>query len=77
MPITAPWPVDDVPLGRPEREELQRRFALRGLATGGIDGILGDQSRAAIRTHQRSRQLPEDGHPSQHLLQRLRQEDAG
>jgi membrane-bound lytic murein transglycosylase B len=77
VPITAPWPVDDVSLGRPEREELQGRLARRGLATGGIDGILGDQSRAAIRTYQRSRQLPEDGHPSHNLLQRLRQEDAG
>lgn len=75
--IMGPWPVDDMPLGRAEREELQRRLARRGLATGGIDGILGDQSRAAIRTYQRSRQLPEDGHPSHHLLQRLRQEDTG
>jgi membrane-bound lytic murein transglycosylase B len=76
-PIIGRWPVDDMPLGRPEREELQQRLAQRGFETGGIDGIIGDRTRAAIRTYQRSRQLPEDGHPSFNLIERLRHEDGG
>jgi membrane-bound lytic murein transglycosylase B len=74
-PISGRWPMDDMPLGRPERKELQRRLVQRGHDTGGIDGIIGDRSRAAIRTYQRSRQLPEDGYPNHNLLERLRQED--
>jgi membrane-bound lytic murein transglycosylase B len=76
-PIVGPWPADDAPLGRPEREELQQRLVQRGLDTGGIDGIVGDRTRAAIRTYQRGLQLPEDGHPSVHLLERLRRGEGG
>jgi membrane-bound lytic murein transglycosylase B len=67
-PLTAAWPVGDKPLARGEREELQRLLAERGHATGGF----GDQTRAAIRSTQRSLKLAEDGHPSFDLLQRLR-----
>jgi membrane-bound lytic murein transglycosylase B len=76
-PIIGAWPADGRALGRAEREEMQRRLAQRGLDTGGTDGIIGDRSRAAIRTYQRWRQLPEDGHPSLDLLERLRQDDGG
>jgi membrane-bound lytic murein transglycosylase B len=76
-PIMGPWPMDDMPLDRPEREELQQRLVQRGFDTGGIDGIIGDRTRDAIRTFQRGRQLPEDGHPSLNLLERLRHEAGG
>ncbi|HZA00994.1 MAG TPA: lytic murein transglycosylase [Hyphomicrobiaceae bacterium] len=76
-PIVGPWPVDEVPLGRSEREELQRRLVQRGFDTGGVDGIIGDRTRGAIRTYQRDRQLPEDGHPSFNLLERLRHDEGG
>jgi peptidoglycan hydrolase-like protein with peptidoglycan-binding domain len=69
--------MDDMPLDRPEREELQQRLVQRGFDTGGIDGIIGDRTRDAIRTFQRGRQLPEDGHPSLNLLERLRHEAGG
>ena len=75
-PLTAAWPAGDKPLGRGEREELQRLLAARGLDTGGFDGIMGDQTRAAIRSTQRSLKLAEDGHPSFELLQRLRADPA-
>jgi membrane-bound lytic murein transglycosylase B len=71
-PLTAAWPAGDKPLGRGEREELQRLLAERGHDTGGLDGIMGDQTRTAIRATQRSLKLAEDGHPSLDLLQRLR-----
>ena len=71
-PLTAAWPSGDKPLGRGEREEMQRLLAARGFDTGGFDGIMGDQTRAAIRSTQRSLKLAEDGHPTYELLQRLR-----
>jgi peptidoglycan lytic transglycosylase B len=71
-PLAASWPVGDKPLGRGEREELQRLLAARGHDTGGFDGIMGDQTRAAIRSTQRTLNLTQDGYPSFELLQRLR-----
>ena len=62
-PLAAAWPAGDKPLARAEREELQRLLAARGHDTGGFDGIMGDQTRAAIRSTQRTLNLAEDGHP--------------
>jgi membrane-bound lytic murein transglycosylase B len=70
--ISAAWPADETPLTRTEREELQSLLASWGLDTGGLDGIIGDRTRAAIRTTQRTLSLVEDGHPSLELLRRLR-----
>lgn len=72
-PIATAWPVGDRPLARAEREELQKRLHQRGLDTGPVDGIIGRQSRAAIRAFQQTRGLPEDGYPSLQLLNVLRQ----
>jgi membrane-bound lytic murein transglycosylase B len=71
-PFATPWPPDDKPLSRAEREELQALLANWGLQTGGVDGIIGDRTRDAIRATQRSLNLAEDGHASVELLQRLR-----
>jgi membrane-bound lytic murein transglycosylase B len=70
--FATPWPADDRGLSRSDREELQRHLTALGMDTGGVDGILGSGSRAAIRAYQRSQVLPEDGHPSSALLERLR-----
>ena len=70
--LTAAWPMDDAPLNRTEREELQGLLVSLGLDTGGLDGIIGDRTRAAIRATQRTFSLAEDGHPSVDLLRRLR-----
>ena len=72
-PIVAAWP-QERPLGRAEREELQRLLASRGLDTGGVDGMIGSLTRAAIRSYQKAGGLPEDGHPGLSLLERLRGE---
>ena len=71
-PVMAAWPQTDRPLARAEREELQKRLLQHGLDTGAPDGIIGSQSRAAIRAFQRTRGLPEDGYPSLQLLERVR-----
>jgi membrane-bound lytic murein transglycosylase B len=70
--LAAAWPADDKALTRAEREELQSLLAERGRDTGGLDGIMGDRTRAAIRATQRTLNLAEDGHPSAALLHQLR-----
>lgn len=70
--LAMPWPADDRPLTRAEREELQGVLSWWGRDTGGRDGIIGDRTRAAIRAAQRTFDLAEDGHPSPELLHHLR-----
>ncbi|QDD91566.1 lytic murein transglycosylase [Pseudomonas oryzihabitans] len=70
--IAGSWPTDDLPLSRSERVELQQRLAALGLDPGSADGIIGANTRKAIRAYQQSQRLPADGYPSQQLLQRLR-----
>lgn len=72
-PIVSNWPTSHRVLARAELEEMQSLLSRRGLDTGAPDGIIGDQSRAAIRAFQRTRGLPQDGHPSHQLLEMLRQ----
>jgi membrane-bound lytic murein transglycosylase B len=66
------WPENERALTRPEREELQRLLTDLGHDTGTPDGIVGTQTRNAIRAFQRTWSLAEDGHPSHDLLARLR-----
>lgn len=70
--IAQPWPAGDRALPRAEREELQRLLITRGQQIGDVDGIIGTQTRAAIRVVQRDLGLPPDGHPSGGLLEALR-----
>jgi membrane-bound lytic murein transglycosylase B len=71
-PIAKPWPAGDRALARAEREDLQRLLIARGQQIGDVDGIIGTQTRAAIRVVQRDLGLPPDGHPSGALLETLR-----
>ncbi|HEX4892253.1 MAG TPA: lytic murein transglycosylase, partial [Hyphomicrobiaceae bacterium] len=72
-PIAGIWPVDDPPLARASREELQRRLASLGYDVGAPDGVIGQQTRTAIRSFQKRAGLPEDGYASEGLLEALRQ----
>jgi membrane-bound lytic murein transglycosylase B len=72
--IATSWPAGETALAPSEREELQQHLLAQGHDTGGIDGLIGHLTRAAIRSYQKSRGLPEDGHPNLDLLQRLRVE---
>ena len=66
------WPEDDRALVRAERHELQRRLTAKGFDTGGIDGNIGPDTRAALMRYQRSIGAVPDGNASWQILKRLR-----
>lgn len=70
--IHGAWPTQDRPLGRSEREELQQLLAAKGFEHGKADGIIGYNTRKAVRAYQQSIGLPPDGYPTPELLDRLR-----
>lgn len=70
--IAGSWPTDDLPLSRSERVELQQRLAVLGLDPGSADGIIGANTRKAIRAYQQSQGWPADGYPNHQLLDKLR-----
>jgi len=58
-------------LGPEQMRALQRLLATRGHDVGGIDGILGARTRAAVQAEQRRLGLPADAWPTPGLLARL------
>lgn len=71
-PFVADWPRGDRPLSRTEKKEMQSLLTRLGFSTGGVDGIIGPNSRKAIRSFQRSRGLTPDGYASHKFLGVLR-----
>jgi len=67
------WPRDDRTLSRTEKQELQSRLTAMGFDTQGVDGIIGPNSRTAVRQFQKSAGLVPDGYVSAALLQQVRQ----
>ncbi len=57
--------------GYEEILSLQRLLDQRGFDTGGIDGKLGEKSRAAVKAAQLKFGLPADSYPSPELFRRL------
>lgn len=72
--ILGNWPRDDRPLSRTERIELQERLASNGFDPGSADGIIGANTRRAVRGYQQRLGWPADGYPTRQLLQRLKGE---
>lgn len=71
--IYGSWPRDERQLSRSERIELQERLSQRGYETGTADGIIGANTRRAVRASQQQLGWPTDGYPNYRLLERLRQ----
>lgn len=69
--LSGSWPKDERPLSRSERIALQEGLAAEGLDPGPADGIIGANTRRAIRAFQQRQGLPADGYPTPALLQRL------
>ncbi|WP_312914757.1 lytic murein transglycosylase [Stutzerimonas kunmingensis] len=70
--VAGSWPRGEQPLSRSERLELQERLVAQGFDPGTPDGIIGANTRKAIRGFQQRLGWPADGHPTQELLGRLR-----
>ncbi|MDR6960323.1 membrane-bound lytic murein transglycosylase B [Pseudomonas brassicacearum] len=70
--IDGQWPKDDLPLSRSERIELQTLLSKHNYDAGNPDGIIGANTRKAIRSAQQSFGWPADGYPTHQLLEGLR-----
>lgn len=70
--VVGDWPTDDRPLSRSERTELQTLLSEQGFEPGGIDGIIGANTRSAIRRVQLQLNWPADGYPTAELIEQLR-----
>ena len=69
--VQASWPLDETPLDEFGRTSLQEGLSFLGFSTGGADGVLGRQSRAAIRAYQKAHAIPADGFATANLLTRI------
>ena len=72
-----PAPVKDwkrpySPLNMTEKEELQRLLAAQGFYSGVVDGLIGGESREAIKRFQASKNNEQTGYASKEVLQQLR-----
>lgn len=58
-------------LNQDQMRDLQQRLTQRGFNVGGVDGILGSNTRAAVQDIQAQLGLPADGWPTPQLLRSL------
>lgn len=70
--ISSEWPEDEQQLNRSERMELQTLLSRHNYDAGNADGIIGTNTRKAIRAAQQSFGLPADGYPTPEFLEVLR-----
>jgi membrane-bound lytic murein transglycosylase B len=70
--IKGRWPTEERVLTRSEREELQALLASKGFDVGKPDGVIGFNTRKAIRSYQKSAGLPPDGFATAALLEKMR-----
>lgn len=68
----ASWPKHERMLSRTERIELQALLNQLGFDSGHPDGIIGINSRQAVRSFQQAQGLPADGYPNDALLDHVR-----
>ncbi|PWR02697.1 lytic murein transglycosylase [Meridianimarinicoccus roseus] len=70
-PIRGTFPPDAQGFTIEDRRALQRRLTAAGYDTGGTDGVIGPNTRAAISSYQQAAGLPVTGVHSRALLDRL------
>lgn len=75
--IMAEWPRGDRTLSRTEKKEMQRLLTSLGHDTGGADGLIGPNSRKAIRSFQAAQGLIPDGYADAAFLELLRNAGGG
>lgn len=72
--VVGEWPLDDQPIGRKDKKLLQAVLTEAGFDTQGVDGMIGPNSRAAIRQWQQSVGLPADAYVNQAVFEQLKQQ---
>ncbi len=75
-PLRAARPSQEEPLSRAQVEEMQGLLATLGFDAGEPDGVVGSQTRAALRAFQREAKVPPDGYPTPELLASIRRSAA-
>ena len=70
-PLLTARPVSEKPLSRNQVEKIQELLVAHGYDPGQIDGVVGSQTRQAIKEFQRTTKMPPDGHPTPGLLEKL------
>jgi lytic murein transglycosylase len=71
--LVTPWPVE-APMSRADRLGAQQALNTLGFQVGEPDGVVGVQTRAALRAWQKARGLAADGYLTLALSRRLQQE---
>jgi membrane-bound lytic murein transglycosylase B len=64
-------PISEQRLSRNQVEKIQELLVAKGYDPGPIDGVLGSQTRQAVKEFQRTAKLPADGYPTPELLEVL------
>ncbi len=70
-PLATVRPASEQRLSRNQVEKMQELLSAHGFDPGPIDGVIGSQTREAIKEFQRTAKLPADGHPTPELLEVL------
>ncbi len=70
--IQGVWPVNEKGLSRDQRMELQDLLTYLGYDPGIVDGIIGANTRRAVRLYQEDNNQPADGFVTQSLLEQMR-----
>lgn len=71
------WPVDNPPISRSQSRELQEALARLGHDPGGVDGMIGPNTRRAIRAFQSATGRTPDGYAGLSLYNAVMEADAG
>jgi hypothetical protein len=72
-PLVTAWPYE-IPLSLIDRIDAQRALTSVGFSPGEADGVVGVNTRAALRGWQKARGLVADGYLSMEMVRRLRAE---
>ena len=70
-PLKTAWPRQDRPLLQKERKALQKRLASLGYRVSDFDGIIGPETKNAIRNYQTDQALKVDGFAGLYLLRHV------
>ncbi|MFC1844993.1 lytic murein transglycosylase, partial [Thermodesulfobacteriota bacterium] len=70
-PFQTERPTSEQRLSRNQVEKIQELLVARGYDPGPIDGVLGSQTRQAVKEFQHTAKLPADGYPTPELLEVL------